>query len=141
MFITDEYSLEASYEENHRVFARAVERTIRALQPRRIFVAAFIPEQRIDVPRIAGLRRYFGEDEPRGVSIQDFSARQSFVRDTFRVLQSKLQFRILDIGARLCLREECIIIRNGASLYADDNHLSNAGARFVQDIFRQIFLP
>jgi peptidoglycan/LPS O-acetylase OafA/YrhL len=140
-YITDEFSLARSYDENKHVLVRALERTVLRLNGRRIFVVASIPEQRVDVPRTAALNRYFARDEEIALSRSQFEERQKFVRNTFPLLAEKLGFHLIDASMALCNDLQCPPIRNGLSLYSDDNHLSVTGARAIGYILRPAFTP
>ena len=141
LFITDEFSLEANYAENKRVFVRAFQRTIEAIGPRKVFVVMSLPEQKIDVPRTAALNLYLGRKEAVGLSRIEFDKRQSFTRDALLGLAGRLHFELLDASSLLCTASVCHATKDGFSLYSDDNHLNRYGARQIESLFNSVFEP
>jgi SGNH domain (fused to AT3 domains) len=139
MFITDQESVTRSYEENRRVFVRSLERTIRALSGRMVFVVLTIPEHFIDVPRIAALGQYFGWSVNVDLPRTDLDRRQKFVRDTLVQMSDRLSFHMLDLSPYLCDQQRCLGVRDGNSLYADSDHLSRFGALSIRDVFLPVF--
>lgn len=127
-YLTDDESNERSPAENQRVLTRALDRTLNALAPRRVVMVAYIPEQAFDVPRRLALETLLQRPLTDGVSLASFEQRQASAR---RVLTQAAAGRaeIIDLGAELCGDGHCRMLdADGAALYADDNHLSRAGA-------------
>ena len=75
-YITDDELPSASYAENKKVFVRGMTRVVNALAGRRIFVVTSVPEQKVDVPRVAALARYFGRDVELNVDRGEFDRRK-----------------------------------------------------------------
>jgi len=138
-FITDVQSHGSSYQENRLVFVRSLRRTIDHLKGKRIHIVSYVPEQRIDPPRTLAMCTYLGRACPSGVSLVDYQARQAFVRGVFDRLQEDGEVEVLDVGPRFCSTSGCKVVEGGAMLYSDDNHLSRAGALFIQDMFMPVF--
>lgn len=62
------------------------------------------------------------------------------IADSLRsAVRSSDNARFVDVRAALCDSEVCRSTQNGQIFYTDDNHLSNAGALFVLDKFREDF--
>jgi len=139
-FVKDINSKSTSYGENRRVFERSVRRTVDLLAEKRVFIVSYIPEQRIDPPRALGLCTYLGRECPAGIRTADFETRQAFIRNTLDALATDRRIHVIDVGSKLCSNQRCKIVANGHVLYADDNHLSKAGALFIKDLFTPIFI-
>lgn len=130
-FIEDNETGERGYEENARVFPRALERTAAALMPARVVVLAYLPEQRYDVPRALALSAQFGL--PRDVDLPAalHERRQAPLRPILARLASRYPgFKVIDVGALLC-GGTCPTRIGETVLYADDNHPSRAGALLI----------
>ena len=138
-FITDDGSTWPSYEENKKVFARALERTVLAFAGRKLFIVASVPEQKVDVPRVASLNTYLHRGRDIFLTRREFDERQRFVTETLVGLARRLHFDVLDVGQHLCTNDVCAATRENVSLYSDDNHLSRAGAMEVQGLFASVF--
>jgi hypothetical protein len=127
LFITDSESKTRSYAENKAVFHRSLSRTIDALSGRKVYVLAFLPEQSANVPQAAVLQKYFGSpDYYTSRSIVD--SRQANTRSILTELSRSHNFTLLDAMPALCDDLVCHGVKDGLSLYADDNHLSMVGA-------------
>ncbi len=138
-FINDVQSHELTYRENRRVFERSLRRTVQALPGRNVYIVSRIPEQRIVPPRELALCRYLGRACPGGVSLAEFEARQSFTHGVIVDISKNEAANVIDVGARLCSMAGCMLVSGGDMLYSDDNHLSRAGAIFLQDLFIPVF--
>jgi peptidoglycan/LPS O-acetylase OafA/YrhL len=127
LFITDSESKTRGYAENKAVFQRSLARTVGAFFPRKVYVLAYLPEQSANVPQAAVLRKYFSSldySTPRSV----VDSRQANTRSILNELSRSHGFAILDAMPALCDDLVCHGVEGGASLYADDNHLSLVGA-------------
>src|SRR5262249_52982224 len=89
-YITDAASRSPGYAENKNVFVRAVTRDVNAFAGRKVFVAMSVPEQKVDVPRIAALARYLGRDVGLDVDRGEFDRRQRFVSAVLSELSARL---------------------------------------------------
>jgi hypothetical protein len=139
MYITDDYSSVPSYDENKKVFVRSLERTIRALRGRTIFVVSTIPEHFVDVPRMAALGRYLGREISVDLNRYDFDQRQGFVRNTLGEMADRLSFQVLDLSQYLCTEHVCAGTKDGYSLYSDGDHLNRFGALTIREVFSPVF--
>jgi peptidoglycan/LPS O-acetylase OafA/YrhL len=128
MYITDRESREASYAENRAVFARGLDRIASTLKDCRIFVLAHIPEQHVNVPMLAALEARFGATPEIAVQRASVDQRESGIRALLDAATLRDRIQQLDSIPAFCDRTACKAIRDGRSLYADDNHLSNFGA-------------
>ena len=140
-YITDDESPSVSYAENRNVFVRGMTRVVNALAGRKVFVVTSVPEQKVDVPRVAALARYLGRDVQLDVDRQEFDRRQRFVISVLTELSEQLGFTVIDLGRSLCTASACAATRGDVSLYSDDNHLSRYGALSIKHIFEPVFTP
>ena len=138
-FITDEESNRPSYEENKKVFVRALERTVLSLAGRKVFIVTSVPEQKVDIPRVASLNRYLHRDLDISLPRREFDERQRFVASALEGVAQRLHFNVLDVGQHLCTKDACMATRENVSLYVDDNHLSRSGAMEVRGLFASAF--
>jgi peptidoglycan/LPS O-acetylase OafA/YrhL len=140
VWLTDEYSSTSSYNENKRVFVRALDRTIRKLEPHQVFLVAGYPEPLFDVPMVEALAKYLHQPATAELSRHAFDQRQAFVNDTLRQAAARYPWvRVLDLSRYLCDGNGCPVTRDGRSLYADEVHLSRYGALAVSDVFSPVF--
>jgi hypothetical protein len=138
-YIVDDESPSAGYAENRNVFVRGLTRVVDAFHGRKVFVVASVPEQKVDVPRVAALARYLGRDVTLDLDRNEFDRRQQFVSAALTELSDKLGFVILDLGRSFCTPSRCVATRGDISLYSDDNHLSRYGALSVKRVFEPVF--
>lgn len=122
-------------DENLDVLRRSLKRTLSALSSKRIFVVAYIPEQSVYVPQAAALSQLLNRETPVGVPRAIFDARQQKVHEWLDSGAQQGLYTVLDVGALLCDTQYCVATRQGKSLYADDNHLSATGAKYIRSIF------
>jgi peptidoglycan/LPS O-acetylase OafA/YrhL len=134
-FIADDQTTGAlGPEENLQVLRRGLQRTLSALHSKRIFIVAYVPEQKVFVPQAAALSQLLKRDEPVGVSRAIFDLRQRKVHDWLDEGARLGAYTVLDVGALLCNVDHCAATRDGKSLYSDDNHLSGTGAKYIGSI-------
>ena len=98
-----------------------------------------VPEQKVDVPRVASLNRYLHRDLDISLDRREFDERQKFVREVLQDMARRLHFDVLDVGRHLCAQDACPATRASVSLYSDDNHLSRSGAMEVRGLFASAF--
>ncbi|WP_438300101.1 acyltransferase family protein [Pseudomonas sp. NMS19W] len=76
-----------------------------------------------------------------GLAIGEHDKRQAFINHLFARLAQDPRVRVIDPAPRLCDENDlCRAELDGHSLYKDDNHLSEAGARFVAPILEPLFV-
>ncbi|WGF86652.1 acyltransferase family protein [Marinivivus vitaminiproducens] len=139
-FITDDQTQQPGYQENRRVFQRAIERMDTMFEGRRLVFVAYFPEQHVHVPQAALVDILAGGVPDEGVSRSVYDERQSFVRRAFSDMATRLDFSVLDIGRLLCDARECRATENGVPLYADDNHLNRTTAIALSGLFDPVFV-
>lgn len=129
LYLADAQSHEESTAETARVLERALSRMLDRFADRRIVIIAYSPEQAVDVPRSLALARLWHRPENPGVARAAYDQRQAPVHRMFdRLGRAHPNLAVFDAGAVLCTAQGCPIVRDGAILYADDNHLSRSGA-------------
>jgi hypothetical protein len=141
LYVTDALSARTSSAENANVFSRSMARTVQALAPRELYVVAYLPEQAVDVPRAAALRRWFGPVPEFGVARSVYDMRQARVRSILEPQSRAYGYRVLDGGSLLCGPQRCPAIKGTEVLYADDNHVSRTGALATAAILTPAFTP
>jgi len=76
-----------------------------------------------------------------GLTIGEHDKRQAFISRLFARLAQDPMVRVVDPAPRLCDENGlCRAELDGYSLYKDDNHLSEVGARFVAPILEPLFV-
>jgi peptidoglycan/LPS O-acetylase OafA/YrhL len=126
-FYTDDETAAPSLEENQRVFARSLRRSLEALGGRQIHIVAYWPEQPVLAPQAATSRALLGLDPSRGLSREDFDRRQARVREVLDAIAMP-NVHVLDASEYLCNDLECPVVTDGSANYFDDNHVSRTAA-------------
>ena len=76
-----------------------------------------------------------------GLALAEHHKRQAFISQLFAQLAQDPAVQVVDPAPRLCDASGlCRAERGGYSLYTDDNHLSEVGARFVAPILEPLFV-
>ncbi|MNB83082.1 O-acetyltransferase OatA [compost metagenome] len=97
---------------------------------------AFSPPYRLT--RLAMLARPVDDV---GLALAEHHKRQAFISQLFAQLAQDPAVQVVDPAPRLCDASGlCRAERGGYSLYTDDNHLSEVGARFVAPILEPLFV-
>jgi peptidoglycan/LPS O-acetylase OafA/YrhL len=139
-FMSDDLTVEPSYQENYRVFARAMDRYATLLRGKRISIVAFVPEQPVNVPRGLAMEALRGVALSPGISRQDFEARTAHTRELIMSAVHRNAFNLVDIGKLACNAQSCPTTdAQGRPLYADDNHPSRTAALAWNAAFSSVF--
>ena len=106
-------------------------------QGRQIVVVRSMPELDFDLPVVAARFYQRGKPPPQGPSRDETIAAN---KDKNLVLDHALDGRATEIDPTdtLCPGERCDTVRDGALLYADNDHLSRAGALLLTPLFAEI---
>jgi len=139
MYVADDQTMSRSYAENRRVLERGFERDFAALKGRKVFIAAFIPEQQVNVPRTLAMQQFFAHPMDVSVSRAVFDQRQKYMRTLLNNLANRYRFSEIDVGSKLCNPFECIASQGGTPLYIDDSHLSKTTAIELRYLFSPVF--
>lgn len=135
--VTEGEFTEPGAADNARAFVGGLSQLLGAMQGRELTVIAHIPEHPHDVPRALMLSAMVGRPAQVALPQDVHDARQAPVRAALQALQRAHPYTLLDLGGWLCDGTRCDVQRDGTSLYADDDHLSNAGALALQPAWRQ----
>ncbi|MCK0152847.1 acyltransferase [Alcanivorax sp. S6407] len=129
VYLQDDYSVSISDDENFKVFARSLKRTLERLSHNRIDVVIIgsVPEPGFHVPHVSALARYLGLDYPGGIYRDEVSQRAGMAdRFISGLLPSSVSF--ISVWQGFCDDVICDIEREGVPIYYDDDHLSNSAA-------------
>jgi peptidoglycan/LPS O-acetylase OafA/YrhL len=137
--LTDDQSREESVAENHRVFARSLQRTIEILRKagKRVIVVGPVPEVGFSVPEALAKLHLQGRSEDVGPTSEQFERRNRFVLDQLATIKGSAE--VVYPHRILCTAPRCSVARLGKSLYMDDDHLSRFGAESISKIFDAVF--
>ena len=135
-------SLPTLIEENHAALETGLERTIATLKAagRRVWIVGPVPEIEYNVPKalfVQALGVY--RDLPIRPEFQEFRDRQRFVMTLFDKVSKQFSVNVVWPHKALCTSALCDIERDGKSLYFDNNHLSDFGAKSISAIYEPIF--
>jgi peptidoglycan/LPS O-acetylase OafA/YrhL len=122
-------------------FSPALKRTVSALSAlgRRAVIVNQVPEVEHDVPEAYRMARMTGRNlnDILAPTRETYANRNRRVLAAFDALQRE-GAPVIDLRDRLCDNSRCRILDSGRLLYADDNHLSDYGARYVSLLFDPI---
>lgn len=138
--IRDSASTETSPEENRRVFRRGLARTTAALDGRRVVLVEDVPEVGAQFGKALAnhfVRRHWLDiDQPATLG---FTRRRddAYPRAFEALLAASFpELEVLRLQDRLCARTTCPLMLDGALLYHDGDHLSEAGSLHLASLFR-----
>ncbi len=131
MFIADVQTTGTGYEENKAVVLRSLRRLGAMFSDRRVFVLAHIPEQHENVPTLSSMLARFGYDPDLRLARDAFDRREADARTILERSNLGRSIRVIDASPAFCDKTWCYALREGRSLYADDNHVSNFGAEEI----------
>jgi peptidoglycan/LPS O-acetylase OafA/YrhL len=124
-------------------FERNFAATLSALQ--RLGVKTYVveddPQQDIQVPEALASDARLGRPRHHGIDRADYEAQQAIPTAIFERLQQRFGFVLIKPSDILCATGECVLERNGRSLYQDDEHLSPAGALEVAPTLSALWKP
>lgn len=108
----------------------------------RVWLVKEVPLQQVVVPyRLSRLAMLHRSVEGEGLAVAHHLARQAFISQLFDELAAAdSRVTVLDPAHSLCGADgRCRIEYAGRSLYTDDNHISDAGARYIQAFLEPLF--
>ncbi|MEO0618082.1 MAG: acyltransferase family protein [Pseudomonadota bacterium] len=132
--IHDAQTKMASVEENARVLARALRKTVATLRAanKRVWLVTQVPYVGFRVPTELALVAFSPVPQRRARPSPDAHRQRSkAVAQLFQELAKDRGVFILDPSHRMCARTTCRIESSGVPLYRDDDHLSREGAAFI----------
>lgn len=112
---------------------------------RNIFILSPVPECGIEIPRAASTTSFFARDdnainERLGVPLADYRQRNEEVFSILQRIERKFDSVVLiDVSSVFFEgnRNKSIVVKDGKSLYYDDDHLSQTGARILTPLLAQ----
>ena len=123
-------------------FSSAMQATIELLKKskKEVYVILPIVEPGFD-PRLCAGHLPFGRVAPKSCDIDliDDNKKSLRIRDAMmRVLTRFGDVRVFDPNEVICSEDKCPIIKNGHSIFKDDNHISYYGSKLIADSFNLI---
>jgi peptidoglycan/LPS O-acetylase OafA/YrhL len=143
VFLRDESSRETSAVESRLVFERGLIRTLSRLNRdhRSVTLIMDVPNTATNTPVFLAKSAIRGGSTAADVRIDVVANGGRF--DPVDVLLTRLckqwHAQTIDPKRSLCSGSECLVARNGRSLYRDDHHLSVFGALQLVDLIRPSF--
>lgn len=130
----------------HQAFQAALRDTLdacRAAGVRRTFILLPIPEQACPIPETANKLAFFGIDPATRlfIPLADYRKRQAYVLRALADIAAETPgVTLVDPVPALCPDgARCNGVRDGRSLYFDDDHLSLAGGDLLADVLTPAF--
>lgn len=107
-----------------------------------VFVLRTVPEmpEKIPLAMAKKVMRKEGVDDLK-IPLSTYRARNKFTDGILHEAAQECGVKILDPEPYLCDTEYCYGVRDGVSIYLDDDHLSEAGNRLLIDLFKQVVSP
>jgi peptidoglycan/LPS O-acetylase OafA/YrhL len=141
-FLKDDSSNKSDRRQNVHVFSRGLERTVAALAHagKNVVIVASVPEMKVSVPHALTRKHLFNLETDIRLELADYLARQNHVFSEFDKLQRRYGAKIVYPHQALCANGYCEIVRDGAALYSDSNHLTEFGAKLLSPLFEEFSL-
>jgi SGNH domain-containing protein len=123
------------------VLGRMLEHTATYLAAagRRVWVVGPVPEVGLDVPLVLARARLLERTVDPAPALADFLARQRGVLSVLARLRESPGIHVVLPHEKLCGERLCDVVRDGAALYRDDDHLSRAGVAVLAPLLEPIF--
>lgn len=111
---------------------QALQATVQQLvaSGRSVVLVGPVPTHEVNVPQALALHAWHGRPVPGTVAAEQVQ-RQSGFWQAVQPLRALPQVRVLDPTAWLC-RPDCLMLDGGRSLYRDEQHLHDWGARWAE---------
>jgi peptidoglycan/LPS O-acetylase OafA/YrhL len=141
-FLMDANSKEKSLAENRAVFERGLQRTLARLarDHRNIVLLMDVPYTRVDVPTYLARSAARVQIQPDvRIPIQDYSSRFVSIDELLARVAQEWHASTVDPKVVLCNGANCLIAKDGQSIYRDWQHLSTYGASLIVDLIRPQF--
>ncbi len=124
---------------NHAVFARGLERTVKALSGKKIVIVASVPEIGWPVPAVLAREKLASSVRIFPPKEDAYLGRQKFVMATFDELKQDDGVIVIYPHEVLCGSGVCKVSQDGIPLYRDEHHLSVFGARLLTPLLWTVF--
>ncbi|MDR9750930.1 acyltransferase family protein [Pseudomonas sp. SZMC_28357] len=107
----------------------------------RVWLVKEAPLQTFSPPyRLSRLAMLNRPTSAEGLALSEHLKRQAFISQLFNQLAADANVRVVDPAPQLCDAQGlCRVELDGHSLYTDDNHLSEVGARRVAPVLQPLF--
>jgi hypothetical protein len=144
MFLFDSSSKTRSFEENAKVLERGLQRVLSrlALQNRRIILVMDVPNTGVNTPeylaRSVTQGKIAGDQRDTRILLSSYSRESEQVEEALVRLAGEFKVIAVDPKDDLCKGSQCLIARNGQSLYRDSHHLTRFGALQLVGLFRSL---
>lgn len=125
-------------QDNHAVFARGLERTVKALAGKKVVIVASVPEIGWPVPAVLAREKLAAETQILPPSEDAYFDRQKFVMAILARLERDEGVQVVYPHEVLCRDGRCAVALNGIPLYRDEHHLSVFGARQLTPLFSMV---
>jgi peptidoglycan/LPS O-acetylase OafA/YrhL len=121
----------------HAMFARMLQRTVRALigAGEKVILVAPVPEPGIDVPEALANAAVHGVHSDQRPTLADYRVRNEFVLSDMADLRRQYRVTVVYPAQILCSSGRCALMRDGRPLYVDHHHLSVFGALKLSGLF------
>lgn len=107
---------------------------------RPVYLLRPLPEMGRDVPKLAARQLMWSGNMPDiSISLEEYHQRQAFAWEAQDAAREQCGVKILDPLPYLCWNGHCHGIKDGHSLYYDDDHLSEYGAHLLRPMFAEVF--
>lgn len=97
-----------------------------------------IPEMGFDIPQRASRQLAAGVLSEISLPLEDYMQRNAHAWQMQDMAQKACGAHIVDATPVLCPGGACMATRDYLPLYADDDHLSEAGNRLLTPVFREL---
>lgn len=141
IFTRDSETVSLSYDENRRVFKRALERTFAQLASwrRSIILVTEVPETGWHIPDTAARIMLLGHDIELRPSAAEYAARQAFVTSVIEENRDRYGLTLVRPQDRMCGSDYCAIFDGDTPLYKDDDHITGTYALKLSSLFDPVF--
>lgn len=132
--LTDNQNMIGSPAGNHDVFARGLERLIRALTGagKRVTIVASVPEVGWSVPETLARLRLLHSNRDIAPTVADYLKRQQDVLALFDLMKKRYGVQVLYPHLILCANIRCAVAERGRPIYVDAQHLDYAGVKLLE---------
>lgn len=125
---------------NAAIFDHGMTRTVQQLVGlgRMVYLVSGVPEVGVYVPQALLKAQWYGRPTEISPTTEAYLARNAHILGLFNSLAGE-GVKILHPYKTLCSSERCAVEQGGVPLYADEHHLSVAGARAIHAVFEPVF--
>ena len=129
-WLHDEQTVATGAEENERVFARALPRTVREIVDlgKRVVLVGGVPEPGFDVPVMLALGAFNGRAGGAELEVDDVRDRNRQVDAVLRQAAADPRVTLISVWDLFCPKA-CELMLDGIPLYSDDDHITLRAAR------------